>query len=50
MKPSNNNSVVAGFVSWSQDKLLMKLLDTLFKMAERNSRFRLWKVKIVRVK
>ena len=36
MKPSNNNSIVAGFVSWSQDKMPMKLLDTLFKMVERN--------------
>ena len=28
MKPSNNNSIVASFVSWSQDKLVFLLLFT----------------------
>ena len=34
VKPSSNNSIVAGFVSWSKDKRLMKLFDTLFQMSE----------------
>ena len=38
VKPSNNNSIVACFISWSQDKLLMKLLDTLLQMSERKFR------------
>ena len=34
LKSSNNDSVAAGFVSWSQDKFLIKLQDTLFQMQE----------------
>ena len=33
------DSIVVGFVSWSQDKRLMKLLDTL-QMSKRKLRFR----------
>ena len=36
VKPSNNNSIVACFISCSQDKLLMKLLQ----MSGRKFRFR----------
>ena len=39
VKPSNNNSIVACFISWIQTKLLMKLLDTLLQMSERQFRF-----------
>ena len=36
VEPSNNKSIVACFISLSQDKLLMKLLQ----MSERKLRFR----------
>ena len=40
VKSLYNHNTVAGFVSWNQDNLLMKLLDTVFQMSEIKFRFR----------
>ena len=51
MKLSDSkNNTVSGFISWNQDKIPIKFLDTLFKMPRSEFEFNGETIEFVRVK
>ena len=40
IQSSNNYNIVSSFISWNQNIVRMKILDTSFKMTKRRLRFR----------